>query len=289
MELPKALSQHLADKTELSITGSEPLSGGSINRAAKLKTPGGDLFLKWNTGAPRDMFEKEKKGLQLLERAATNIRVPEVIDLNSGDNSLPGYLLMTYIEPHRGSREASCGFGEQLAALHSHTEEDFGLSYDNYIGRLPQSNRKHPGWTDFFIRERIEPQLKRALDADVLEPSVMKQWNRLAARLPDLFPEARPSLLHGDLWGGNYFFSTEKQPVLFDPAVYYGHPEMELAFTKMFGGFSDAFYDAYAGSGTLEPGFSERIPVYNLYPLLVHVNLFGGHYAAQVRSFLKHY
>lgn len=199
------------------------------------------------------------------------------------------FLLMEFIEPGPGSDESSLQFGRQLATLHQTSAECFGLDHDNYIGRLPQSNRRHRDWNAFFIAERIEPQLKQAIDSRAVDAGIANHWKRVARQLPDLIPTGRPALLHGDLWGGNYMFDGSDRAVLFDPAVYYGHHEMELAFTTLFGGFSERFYEGYEEIAPLKPGFQERIPIYNLYPLLVHVNLFGGHYIRQVEAILRNF
>jgi len=289
MILPDPILSYLKEKHQISVKNVKAVSGGSINQAARVTANGQELFLKWNETAPKDMFDKEVKGLELLREAETGLVIPEVIAYNPEEDDTPGFLLMEYIEPYRGDGEASRSFGKQLARLHSHTGTFFGLDHDNYIGRLPQSNKSHSSWTSFFIHERIEPQLEQAFLKGTLQRSLLANWSRLAGRLEDIFPDSKPSLLHGDLWGGNYFFNNKHQAVLIDPAVYYGHPEMELSFTKMFGGFSNDFYDSYAFESPLDAGFSDRVEIYNLYPLLVHVNLFGGHYASQAISILNRY
>lgn len=289
MSIPDSLLNHLHQNLEINVKQVSSVSGGSINRAVRLITSETELFLKWNDSAPRDMFLKEAKGLKLLGEADTGLVIPSIVSYNSDNEEIPGFLLMEFIEPQRGDGKASRRLGQELAKLHTHTATSFGLNHHNYIGRLPQSNTPHSSWRSFFINERIEPQLKMAYDRNALKRSVDKNWSKLAGKLQDIFPPAEPSLIHGDLWGGNYFFDSEYRPVLIDPAVYYGHPEMEIAFTKMFGGFSDIFYDAYAFESPLEPGFNERIEIYNLYPLLVHANLFGGHYASQAESYLRQF
>ncbi len=285
--IPTELSTHLSETLDLEIKRSQSVSGGSINRAAKITTNKGDFFLKWNRSAPNDFFEKEADGLKRLDQAKSNLRVPNVISTGKPDTNRPGYLMMEFIEEGRSGN--SFEFGRQLALLHQTGAEQYGLVSDNYIGSLPQSNRQHRDWIEFFARERIEPQIKMAIDSGKLITDINQNWNRLSAKLNDIFPASTPSLLHGDLWGGNYLFDSSGSAVLIDPAVYYGHPEMDLAFTKMFGGFSGEFYSGYESETPLEPGFSERVPIYNLYPLLVHVNLFGGHYATQFKSILRKY
>jgi len=285
--IPTELSKHLSETLDLEIKSSTSVSGGSINRATKISTTRGDLFLKWNTHAPNDFFEKEADGLKRLKSAGTTLRIPEVLSAGKPTDGRPGYLLMEYIE--NGRSGDSFELGRNLAILHQTEAGQFGLEADNYIGSLPQSNRRHDEWIDFFVEERINPQIKMAVDSGKLGSSIIQNWKRLSAKLNEIFPPAKPSLLHGDLWGGNYLFDVQGKAVLIDPAVYYGHPEMDLAFTKMFGGFSGEFYNGYQSETSLESGFSERVPIYNLYPLLVHVNLFGGHYTSQFNSILRNF
>ncbi|MEX2435961.1 MAG: fructosamine kinase family protein, partial [Balneolaceae bacterium] len=245
------------------------------------------LFLKWNGSAPDDFFEKEADGLKLLKSAGTGLRIPEVIAAEMPVSGRPGFLLMEYIDESHGGD--SFAFGAELAALHQTRSEQFGLAHDNYIGSLPQTNRRHTEWTTFFSEERITPQLKMAIDSNKMNSGILKHWDRMASKLDDLFPPAKPSLIHGDLWGGNYLFDSNDSAALIDPAVYFGHPEMDLAFSKMFGGFSADFYDGYQSVTQIEAEFSERVPVYNLYPLLVHVNLFGAGYTRQAEQILKNF
>jgi fructosamine-3-kinase len=283
--IPAELSTHLSETLNLDIKNSKSVSGGSINRAAKISTNRGDLFLKWNNSAPDDFFEKEADGLKRLDSAGTALRIPNVISSGNPKDGRPGYLLMEFIEEGRSGD--SYEFGRNLSKMHQTNAEQFGLEVDNYIGSLPQSNSHHDNWINFFVQERINPQIQMAVDSGKLSSGIFQNWERLASKLDEIFPSVKPSLLHGDLWGGNYLFNSEGKAVLIDPAVYYGHPEMDLAFTKMFGGFSEDFYEGYESETPLAPGFSKRVPIYNLYPLLVHVNLFGGHYISQFNSILR--
>ncbi|NGP75311.1 fructosamine kinase family protein [Balneolaceae bacterium YR4-1] len=287
--LPDSLQREIADKLDASIESATRVSGGSINEAAKLDIEKiGPAFLKWNRTADPDMFEKEVTGLKLLRDAETGLRVPDVILQGTVDGNT-GYLLLEFIEDGRPGIQSAQEFGEQLAALHDHHGDSYGLDEDNYIGRLPQSNNRHNDWTNFFIDERMEPQLRMALESGKFRSSITGAFNNMYRELDEIFPEERPSLLHGDLWGGNYFYDTDGGPVIYDPAVYYGHREIELAFTHLFGGFSSAFYEAYDNVLPIEPGFGQRKEIYNLYPLLVHTNLFGGSYARQVEGIVKQF
>jgi len=287
--LPDSLRSEIADKLDYKISSVSRVSGGSINEAAKLDIEEvGPAFLKWNRTADPDMFEKEVSGLNLLRDAETGLRVPEVLLQGTVDGST-GYLLLEYIEDGRPGNRSAQDFGEQLASLHDHRGESFGLDEDNYIGRLPQSNNRHSDWINFFIDERMEPQLQMAMKSGKFGSAITGAFNNMYRKLDEIFPKDRPSLLHGDLWGGNFFYDTEGTAVIYDPAVYYGHREIELAFTHLFGGFPSAFYEAYNKALPLEPGFKQRKDIYNLYPLLVHTNLFGGSYARQVEGIVTQF
>ena len=287
--LPGSLQSELAKELGVQEISASSVSGGSINQSLKLETSSGRFFLKWNNSVPDDFFEKEAAGLQLLREADSGITIPEVISFSNPTKECPGFLLMEFIDGTNGSTGDSHRFGQELARLHNNHSDSYGLSYSNYIGSLPQQNNFHDDWISFFINERIDPQMKLAADHQKIGSDTMQKWENLAARLHDLLPEWQPSLIHGDLWSGNYMFSRDGDAVLIDPAVYYGHPEMDLAFSKMFGGFSSAFYEGYQSVNKLEGNFSERVDIYNLYPLLVHVNLFGGHYIRSLDRILKNY
>jgi fructosamine-3-kinase len=288
--IPKPLSERLLELLsqqtgkETEIINSSSVGGGCINNAMKVETNEGGFFLKWNDAKrfPR-MFEAEAKGLALL-KPANAISIPEVIATGEAENY--SFILMEFIEA--GSRQKNFWqhFGTALARLHQHTSEVFGLDHDNYIGSLPQSNTQKKAWTDFFISERLEKQLALAVSSGAINNSITQQFNNLFKRLPELIPAEPPSLLHGDLWSGNFMTGADGNAVLIDPAVYYGHREMDLAMTKLFGGFSHEFYEAYHDAFPLQPGFSSRMDIHNLYPLLVHVNLFGGGYVQEVKNIL---
>lgn len=267
----------------------QPVSGGSINRTAKIITSDNHTyFLKWNSSGAADMFPKEEKGLKLLRSAESGLRIPEVIGSGSTDSDTE-FLIIEFIAEGAARDDSPELFGRQLAALHRQTADQYGLDHDNYIGKLPQLNAWHESWIDFFIEQRLQHQLKQALAAGKLSTKTQRHFQNLYQKLPDLLMDEPASLLHGDLWGGNYFFDTDGCPVIYDPAVYYGNREIELAFTHLFGGFSPAFYRAYEEAFPLQPGFGERKDVYNLYPLLVHTNLFGGSYARQVKSIVQQF
>lgn len=289
MKLPESVQSHIEENLEDSLRSVKSVSGGSINEAAHLILQNsGDCFLKWNRTANPDMFAKEVKGLKILSNADTDLLIPDVLDCGETDDGT-GYLLMEYITEGNPHKNSAGLFGSELARLHKHIRSKYGLNHDNYIGRLPQSNSLHDEWTTFFIEERMEPQLKTALESGRLSSNISRAFQAMYRRLPDIFPDEPASLLHGDLWGGNYFYNNDGQPAIFDPAVYYGNREIELAFTHLFRGFSPAFYDAYTSIMPLETDFEQRKDIYNLYPLLVHTNLFGGHYARRVQSIVTQF
>jgi len=287
MALPQAIhekiSQYLREgNRSTSIKSFSALSGGCINPGGRLHTTVGNFFLKWNNATRyAGMFASEAKGLKVLS-ATHAIRVPKVIF----QDEVGGYqfLMLELVE----EKSVASGFwrklGEQLAALHRFSEDAFGLSFSNYIGSLPQSNSQQTDWVEFFIGQRLLPQL------DLLRSTPLRQrFEKLFQQLPGLLPVEKPSLLHGDLWSGNLLRDESGRPCLIDPAVYYGHREAELAFTRLFGGFDVAFYESYNIAFPMHPGFEERVDLYNLYPLLVHTNLFGGGYQRQVETILRQF
>ncbi|MDX1638916.1 MAG: fructosamine kinase family protein [Balneolaceae bacterium] len=287
--IPDTLKEEINRKTRQRIVSTRRASGGSINQAAIIELEdAGRCFLKWNTTADPDLFVKEVRGLNLLRSAKTKLVVPAVIEQGTCEQNT-GYLLLQYIEEGTEGPTSAEDFGRELARLHKVRREEYGLDDDNYIGKLPQSNRWHDNWTEFFIRERMEPQLRMAVDAGKLSADIRTPFKQMYRKLPDIFPKEPPSLLHGDLWGGNYFYNSTGRATIYDPAVYYGNREIELAFTHLFGGFSAKFYRAYNEAWPLPPDFNNRRDIYNLYPLLVHTNLFGGHYGNQVVSIVRRF
>ncbi|MEQ6120053.1 fructosamine kinase family protein [Reichenbachiella sp. MALMAid0571] len=261
----------------------QPIGGGCINQAVRLTTVSGNYFLKWNK-AQVDMFEKESLGLKLLSKSG-KVSIPKVYQ--SGELEGKGYLLMEYIEPGKMDRGFWQQLGNGLAEMHKSTNAQFGLNHDNYIGRLYQKNTFHADWVDFFINCRLIPQIKLARNAGLISTDIVARFETLYLQLNDLMPVEKPALLHGDLWSGNIHCDQEKRPYLIDPAVYYGHREAELAFTQLFGGFDELFYNSYENTYPLMSGFDSRVDLFNLYPLLVHLNLFGSSYLGSIVNTLK--
>ncbi|HEX3855430.1 MAG TPA: fructosamine kinase family protein [Polyangiaceae bacterium] len=265
------------------------VSGGDINEAFELGLADGQsVFLKTNARAPLEMFAREARGLEFL-RAAGALRIPQVLAF-SAENEQPSFLLLEFVR----SAAPRAGFDEQLgrglAALHRFGAPSFGGAESNFIGRLPQPNRVHATWAEFYRAERLEAQLRAAVDAHRAPATLSRDFDRLFARLPELVGESEPpARLHGDLWGGNLHIDEHGAPCLIDPAVYGGHREVDLAMMQLFGGFGAHVFSAYAEAFPLSAGHTERVALYQLYPLLVHVNLFGGSYLSAVQSALAEY
>lgn len=267
------------------ITGFSTLYGGSINNNFAVTTTTGNYFLKYNKSSEYpEMFRKERMGLELL--ASTNtVYVPEV--LLDAETINYGFLVMKLQKQVNPVARYWEILGIQLAELHRNKAPGFGLDYDNYIGSLKQSNTRHPSYIEFFIKERLEPLLKTAYEKKLLNNNDASHFSSLYKKLAEILPEEEPSLIHGDLWSGNLIVSSEGFPCIIDPAIYYGHRESDLAMSKLFGGFSPLFYRSYNETYPLFPGWEERIRIHQLYPLLVHVNLFGGSYATSIREIIR--
>jgi fructosamine-3-kinase len=294
--VPAEIEQYIQQwlKEHMAITSSAiryvPVGGGSINQTYKIEVAPAyarDFFCKINTITKfPSLFASEQKGLTLLARQQV-IRVPAVLAIaEAGDHQV---LLLEWIEQGLRTDAFWKKFGEQLAALHQLKGSHFGLDTDNYMGSLPQHNKPADTWTDFFIHQRLQPQIELALTNRLLEPAQAKGFEQLYTKLPDIFPEEPPCLLHGDLWSGNYLCDDAQQPVLIDPAVYYGHRSIDLAMTILFGGFDQLFYDSYHYHYPLPANYRQQWEVCNLYPLLIHLNLFGKSYLADILHTIGHY
>ena len=173
--------------------------------------------------------------------------------------------------------------------MHRNSAEQFGLDHDNYMGSLVQSNRGHGTWTEFFIQERLVPQVAIAKNHGLINAILLDQFETLYTMLDQLCPQEKPALIHGDLWSGNYMIDRMQQPVLIDPAIAYSNREADLAMTTLFGGFQNSFYEAYNEAYPLQNDWQNRLDLWNLYPLLIHLNLFGLSYLSQIKQILKRY
>lgn len=289
LELQNAIQEELKKKIDPSIQVNEliRLGGGSINTSLSIKTNQGNFFVKFNDAAAYpDLFTVEAKNLELL-RSTRALHVPQVISVFEHEGT--SMLMMKMIETGTPHYDFWRDFGVGLARIHKHTQSSFGLDYDNYIGSLKQINRSKYNWIEFFIECRLNPMLKLAVDNGKADEQLVKKFEALYLRLDEIFPQEAPALLHGDLWSGNCMADMEGDPVIYDPAVYYGHREMDLAMSSLFGGFEEEFYEAYNEEFPLEKHWQQRLPICNLYPLLVHVNLFVGSYIQSVRNIVSRF
>lgn len=264
-----------------------PLHGGSINEVYRVVEPdGASMVVKVNqSNRYPGMFAAESAGLQMLR---SYVNVPQVLGLHHHN----GHDFLVLEDLGDGSSahikaDFFTSLGEQLAQMHEIPQTAFGLHHDNYIGSLPQSNTAHNEWSLFFQHERLTPLVKKAFDAGLLTKAHLRQFECLYSMLPTLFPKEPPALLHGDLWSGNVHCSQAGNAFFVDPAVYIGHREMDLAMTRLFGGFSDSFYDAYQTIYPLEKGWENRVALCNIYPNLVHLVLFGKGYLSGVERGLS--
>ena len=262
----------------------EPVGGGSINSAWRLQAGNTYYFLKLNTAERLAMFEAEAEGLEQL--AGVNaVRVPAALGVGSAGTH--SFLLLEWVAFGCGSRDSEIALGERLARQHSVEQQQFGWKRDNTIGSTIQINTPDDDWLEFLRDRRLGFQLRLAARngyGDLLQA----RGRLLLEALPSFFVAHRPaaSLLHGDLWGGNWGTDDRGQPVIFDPAVYYGDRECDIAMTRLFGGFGSAFYEAYEAAWPLPEGAAERVQLYNLYHVLNHLNLFGGGYLAQAQQLI---
>jgi protein-ribulosamine 3-kinase len=269
---------------ELQPSAIAPVLGGSINRSYVITArSGARYFLKINEASAREMFEAEQEGLAELGAAAA-VRVPETIACGAAAGT--AFLLMEFLDLGGRADAAGARLGRLLATQHAKTADAFGWHRNNTIGSTPQRNEWDEDWIGFFGQQRLGSQLDLACEANASR--LRDRGNSLLEKLPQFFggyhPE--PSLLHGDLWGGNWGVTREGEPVIFDPAVYYGDREADVAMTQLFGGFGPQFYAAYEAAWPLDAGFKTRRDLYNLYHVLNHLNLFGGSYLQQVADLL---
>jgi protein-ribulosamine 3-kinase len=293
--LEEALDDALGDALGSPVVRSNGLSGGDINQAAQIALRDGrELFVKSNAGAPPGIFAAEARGLAWLAEARA-LRVPEVVAVSAPDADVQ-FLVLELIRPAARAGGAGASFeqtlGQGLAALHRFGAPGFGLDHDNFIGRLAQDNRPlaagAANWADFYRARRLEPQLRMAADHGLASAAMRSGFQRLFNSLASLVGSAEPpSRLHGDLWGGNLMADEQGQPCLIDPAVYGGSREIDLAMMRLFGGFGTQVFAAYRQAWPLGPGGAERVDLYQLYPLMVHVNLFGGGYVGSVEAALS--
>lgn len=277
------IAQHIARATGAAFTvrGETSVGGGCINNAVVLRDGQRRYFVKLNDAGRLAMFEAEAEGLTAVAQAG-GVRAPWPVCCGTAGES--AYLVLEYLELDSADARSHEELGHGLARMHRATRAEFGWHRDNTIGSTPQVNTPERDWVVFWREHRLGFQLRLAARHG---RNMLHKGERLMAELEGFFRSYRPapSLLHGDLWGGNVGASGG-QPVIFDPAVYYGDREADLAMTELFGGFSGGFYRAYQESWPLDPGYKTRKTLYNLYHVLNHFNLFGGGYGSQARSMI---
>ncbi|MGD0959624.1 MAG: fructosamine kinase family protein [Methylomonas sp.] len=276
--LEQATGRNLQD-ARLSSVG-----GGDINSAYKLQAREATWFIKLNRAQLREMFAAEAAGLQALA-AGGALRAPETVAYGSFQHY--AYLVLEHIELTSLRGAGLSRFGEQLAEMHRPAQAYFGWTRDNTIGSTPQSNRRHDDWPSFWRRERLGQQLELAA-RNGYNGALQTRGEKLLAGLDGFFSayQPHPALLHGDLWGGNAAADRQGDPVIFDPACYYGDREADVAMTELFGGFGNDFYAAYHAALPLDAGYKARKTLYNLYHILNHLNLFGSGYLRQANNMM---
>ena len=284
------LKSHLENFLSEPIKSASSVSGGCIADSRKLQLESGKIFfLKQLRASSSGAFDAEELGLEELRKSGT-VNVPEVVFKG------PDFLLLQWIEAGYSRSSSSMEMlGIQFAELHRYRGKKFGFSEDNLLGDTPQSNKPSKegslNWAVFYAENRLEFQTSLAVKNGYATTELRNMMENLIKKFPDLISgtEEEPALLHGDLWSGNYLIDERGIPWLIDPAVYYGHREADMAMTSLFGGFSNSFYSAYKSAYPIAPGYAEREPLYQLYHLLNHLNLFGTGYYGQVISILRRY
>ena len=275
---------------EVTVLSSSQADGGCINQTHILQLSNGErVFLKHNSNPASDFFITEAKGLQLLSQAEKGPRIPKILALQNSPN--PSFLILEFIAQSSPALDFPVKFARLLAELHRTTHHNYGLDHDNYIGNTPQRNVSENNGIHFFRDHRLRYQQELARKSGNLPKKTDKNLNKLCDRVENYLDISgeKPALLHGDLWSGNYFSDRNHTPCIFDPAVYFGLREADLAMTELFGRLPQRFYEAYHEAFPLNPGYQERKDLYNLYHLLNHLNLFGSSYLASVEQVLKKY
>lgn len=270
----------------LNIDNIFPVKGGSLSDTFCLESYQSKYFLKLNTAQNfPNLFEKEVNGLNHI-RENSNINIPEIIQFGTTNNDFQ-YLILEWIDITEPSIVNWEKFGQNIAQLHQKTNDKFGWNEDNYIAIIIQPNNYKDTWEQFYTENRILPMIKLLADKKLLNQKEQKAAENLCADLRNIFPKENASLIHGDLWNGNIITRPNGDITLIDPAIYYGHREMDLALADLFGGFDDTFFDSYNEVFPLIGNFKERKSIAQLYPLLVHAYLFEGYYIKDVQTILK--
>jgi fructosamine-3-kinase len=285
----KKIENQIEEKLNKKIKSFTSISGGCISNAYRITSADGlDYFLKFNPSTLMNMFSKEANGINELAKANA-IRVPKVLSFNED------FILLEFISSGNRKRNFFEEFGRSLAELHKFTSESFGFFEDNYIGSNPQKNipteNEKQNWINFYFNKRILYQLELAEKLGNSTSELRYLVSKLEEKIEEIIFNnlEKPSLLHGDLWSGNYMVDENGSAVLIDPAVYYGNREADLGMTRLFGGFGSEFYKSYNEAYPLPDGYDYRERIYMLYHVLNHLNLFGGGYYSQAISLIKFY
>lgn len=271
---------------DLGINSIVPIKGGDINDAFRLESFNKKYFLKVNSANNfPQLFKKEARALDTLKKTKT-FNVPKVVNVGEAGSDFQ-YLLLDWIESSNPTVVNWENLGRNLAKLHQNTNPQFGWTEDNYIAIVLQPNKFADSWSDFYSENRIMPMMKLLQNKQLITSKQIKSAENLCKQLKDIFPEEKPALIHGDFWNGNILANKKGEFTVIDPAIYYGHREMDIAIAKLFGGFDDTFFEAYQENFPLAPNCSERLPIAQLFPLLIHAYLYEGYYVKDVQTILK--
>jgi fructosamine-3-kinase len=286
-ELLQGELRRATGEADLVVLGLERVSGGCIHEAVRVRTDRGDFFAKWNARSPPDLFPSEAEGLRALRASASGLVVPEVLAAAGPRQGRPGFIVMEYLAPGGGLDETALARG--LAALHRVARDGFGFQVTTYCGPTPQDNRPAESWPEFYGQRRLRPLVRQLESAGRIGGGERRIVERVIDRLPALLAHgARASLIHGDLWSGNVL-ATARGAALVDPACAVCDPELEFGITTLFGGFSERFFAAYLEALPLPDGWRERNPLYQLYHLLNHHLIFGGHYGSEALAIARRF
>ncbi|MGP4076433.1 fructosamine kinase family protein [Halobacillus sp. K22] len=269
------------------IEAMKQVSGGDINQSYYIKTNKQSYFIKGNEGVPSHFFKVEADGLERIQKTNT-INVPHVHYYDEPANGEKGVIVMDWIQ--QGGKASPEELGRNLALMHKQTADRYGLGHSTFVGELDQPNDWKTSWLDYYRDYRLKPQLHLAINNGRASAQRRSKLEALLGKLEQWIPEnPEASLLHGDLWGGNWMADAEGRPYLIDPSVLYGDHAFELAFTELFGGFPSSFYKAYENTFPLPANYEEIKPLYQLFYLLVHLNMFGEGYGGSVDRILRQY
>ena len=267
----------------------QAVAGGCIHHAARVRTTRGDWFAKWNHDCAPDLFLSEAQGLRALREAGSNLAIPEVLVALGPAEARPACIVMEYLEPKLAAAGDDAALGRGLAAIHAGPRDTFGFPVTTYCGPTAQDNRASPSWAEFYAERRLRPLSQTLEEQGRIGREERKLLDRVCERLGSLLAhETRPALIHGDLWSGNVL-ATTRGPALVDPASAACDREMEFGITTLFGGFSERFFAGYHEALPLSAGWRERNPLYQLYHLLNHHLIFGGHYGGAALSLARRY